>query len=233
VNNEKQMIISGAAELGVSITEYAAATLEQYLDILEATNRSFNLTRIPREDYITLHILDSLATLTSISRHPGMKILDIGTGAGFPGVPLAAAIPEAQVTLLDSTLKKVRFAAETAKQCGIKNCEGLHNRAEVLAKDKQHRGRYDVVVSRAVASFDTLIQLMAPFVAPDGCIIALKGARAHEELNGTTEILKRLRCSDPIIKAVSLPGTDVERYLVILKRAVKADGNGSVAQKPQ
>lgn len=218
MNNEKQIIISGAAELGISITEAAAEALERYLDILDITNRSFNLTRIPREDYVTLHIIDSLATLKAISRRQGMKILDIGTGAGFPGVPLAAAIPEAKVTLLDSTLKKVRFAAETAHQCGIENCEGLHQRAEILAKDKQHRGRYDVVVSRAVASFDTLIQLMAPFVAPGGCLIALKGAKAHEELNGTGAILKRLGCSDPTVKAVSLPGSDVERYLVIAHR---------------
>lgn len=218
MHNDQQRILSGARELGICLKDEQAMALAQYLDILEVTNQSFNLTRIPREEYATLHVLDSLVALTVMPQRKGLRILDIGTGAGFPGVPLAAALPDAQVTLLDSTLKKVRFAKDSAEQCGIKNCYGLHQRAESLARDPRHRGRYDIVVSRAVASFDILIQWMAPFVSPGGYAIALKGAKVHEELRGTEAILKQLRCSPPVVHSVALPGTEIERYMIVAQK---------------
>ncbi len=216
--DEALKIISGARELGVSLTKQQGAALAEFLAILEVTNRSFNLTRIPRNEYVSLHVLDSLAAIQALPEHRIISILDIGTGAGFPGVPLAAALPEAKVTLLDATLKKVRFAAQSAIQCGIKNCEGVHQRAEALAKDTRFRGRYDLVVSRAVASFETLLQLMAPFVAPGGRIIALKGSKALQELEGTEDLVRRLGFSEPQTKSVILPGTGIERYLIVVDR---------------
>jgi 16S rRNA (guanine527-N7)-methyltransferase len=217
-SKETQEITSGAHALGVTLSEQQGAALAEYLDILEVTNHSFNLTRIPRADYLHLHVLDSLTAIEAIQSSPGMRILDIGTGAGFPGVPLAAALPNAQVTLLDATRKKVQFVAESAAKCGIKNCEGIHQRAEALARDRRYKGRYEVVVSRAVASFDLLFTLMAPFVAPGGRVIALKGAKVHQELEGTNELIKRLGFSEPRIVSVSLPGRDLERYLVVVDR---------------
>ncbi len=217
-SNELQHIVAGARELGVSLSEQQGAALANYLDILDVTNRSFNLTRIPRNEYVSLHVLDSLTAIQALQSRNGIRILDIGTGAGFPGVPLAVALPDAQVTLLDSTLKKVRFAAESATQCGITNCEGVHQRAEVLAKDKRHRGKYDVVVSRAVASFDLLFEWMAPFVAPGGRVVALKGAKVHQELEGTEGLVKRLGFSEPQVQSVRLPGVNIERYLIIVDK---------------
>jgi len=218
VDNEQQALLTGAQELGVSLTAQQASVLVRYLTVLEETNRSFNLTRIPREEYVSMHLLDSLTALVAIQAKPGLKILDIGTGAGFPGVPIAAALPESQVTLLDSTLKKVRFAEETAKQCGITNCVAVHARAETLAKDPQHRGRYDIVVSRAVASFDTLIQLLLPLVCRGGRAIALKGAKVHDELAGTEALVAQLGGSAPVVQSVTLPGTDIERYLIVVEK---------------
>lgn len=218
MDNEKQLLVSAARELGIALSDQQAMSLVHYLDVLETTNRSFNLTRIPRQDYVSLHVIDSLVALRAIPLRPGLRILDIGTGAGFPGVPLAAAMPDAQVTLLDSTLKKVRFAADTASLCGIPNCRAIHQRAEDLAKDSAHRGRYDIVVSRAVASFDALIQLMAPFVARGGSAIALKGAKVHEELAGTEPLLRTLHCGQPMVHSVVLPGTDIERHLIVVQK---------------
>jgi 16S rRNA (guanine527-N7)-methyltransferase len=218
INNELDLLISGATTLGIPLAPEKASALIKYLDILDETNRSFNLTRIPREDYVTLHILDSLATMRAIPAARNKKILDIGTGAGFPGVPLAAALPNSTVSLLDSTLKKVRFATETAHACGITNCIQLHARAEALANDRAHRGRYDLVVSRAVAAFGTLIQLMLPLVSPGGRAIALKAAKVQEELVGAESIIKKLSGTRPEIIPVSLPGTEVERYLVVVEK---------------
>ncbi len=218
-NTELETLTTKAIELGVHLSPERSAGLIRYLEILDETNRSFNLTRIPREDYVLLHLLDSLATLTGLPEtFEPKRILDIGTGAGFPGVPLAAALPNSKVTLLDSTLKKVRFAAETANTCGITNCVQLHARAEALASEPAHRGRYDLVVSRAVAAFGTLIQLMLPLVAPGGFAIALKGAKVKEELEGTASTIRKLRGSEPEVIPVTLPGSDVERYLIVIRR---------------
>jgi len=218
-NTELERLTSKASELGVQLNPERAAGLIRYLEILDETNRSFNLTRIPREDYVDLHLIDSLATLKGLpDSFTPKRILDIGTGAGFPGVPLAAALPDSKVTLLDSTLKKVRFAAETAAACGITNCIQLHARAEALANDPNHRSRYDLVVSRAVAAFGTLVQLMLPLVAPGGLAVALKGAKVQEELAGTASAIRKLRGSEPEVIPITIPGSDVERYLIVVRR---------------
>ncbi len=218
MSEEITRLCEGAEALQCPLSEQQAHSLVRYLDELEVANRSFNLTRIPREDYVTLHLLDSLAAQQALKDAPGMKLLDIGTGAGFPGVPLAAANPTAQVTLLDSTAKKVLWAASTAEACGITNCRALHARAEALATSPEHRARYDVVISRAVASFDVLIKLMLPFVARGGRAIALKGAKAREELKGTAQIITKLGGSPAQLLPVHLPGSDAERYLIVVEK---------------
>jgi 16S rRNA (guanine527-N7)-methyltransferase len=219
VTSEPTSLAQGIRELGFEATPKQIESLVKYLEILETTNRSFNLTRIPRADYVTLHILDSLTALRLIPQQRNLRILDIGTGAGFPGVPLAAMLPDAHVTLLDSTAKKVRFAAETAHQCEISNCSAIHARAEALGKEREHRARYDVVVSRAVASFDSLIALMLPFVKPRGSAIALKGAKAEEELAGTESIITSLGGTKPVLHRITIPGTEIERQLVVVGKA--------------
>jgi 16S rRNA (guanine527-N7)-methyltransferase len=218
VDNERQELIAGAHELGLSLSEQQATSLLQYLEALDVTNRSFNLTRIPRSEYVSLHVLDSLTALKTFSATPGARILDIGTGGGFPGVPLAALLPDAQVMLLDSTAKKVRFAAETAAACGISNCTGMHARAEALGRDPKHRERYDIVVSRAVAAFGTLIELMLPLVRVGGRAIALKGARFEEELSGVAELVRQLGGSEPRVQTIRLPGSEIDRYLIVVEK---------------
>ena len=218
MTNEAEIIERGIIELGASVSREQVASLLSYLTILETTNQSFNLTRIPRSDYATLHILDSLTALIIIPNKSALRILDIGTGAGFPGVPLACVLPHAQVTLLDSTAKKVRFAADTAHHCGIRNCLGIHARAETLAKDPEHRARYDVVISRAVASFDRLVRLMMPLVAPGGIALALKGAKAEEELVGTDVLVRSLGGAPAQIHTVTIPGSDIVRNLIVVQK---------------
>lgn len=218
MTNEQTELESGVRELGYEISPIQSASLLSYLEQLDVTNRSFNLTRIPREDYVKLHLLDSLTALTCLPTGEKLSIIDIGTGAGFPGVPLAALLPSATVTLLDSTAKKVRFAADTAAACGISNCVGLHARAEVIAHDPKHRQRYDVVTSRAVAAFSTLIELMLPLVKVGGRVIALKGARADEELSGSESLVRELGGAPAETITVALPGTDIQRQLIVVEK---------------
>jgi len=218
VTNEQTELESGVRELGFEISPSQSASLLSYLEQLDVTNRSFNLTRIPREDYVKLHLLDSLTALTCLPTGEKLSIIDIGTGAGFPGVPLAALLPSATVTLLDSTAKKVRFAADTAAACGISNCLGLHARAEAIAHEPKHRQRYDVVTSRAVAAFSTLIELMLPLVKVGGRVIALKGARADEELSGSESLVRELGGAPAETITVALPGTDIQRQLIVVEK---------------
>lgn len=218
MTNEQTELESGVRELGFEISPSQSASLLSYLEQLDVTNRSFNLTRIPREDYVKLHLLDSLTALTCLPTGEKLSIIDIGTGAGFPGVPLAALLPGASVTLLDSTAKKVRFAADTAAACGISNCLGLHARAEAIAHEPKHRQRYDVVTSRAVAAFSTLIELMLPLVKVGGRVIALKGARADEELTGSESLVRELGGAPAETITVALPGTNIQRQLIVVEK---------------
>jgi 16S rRNA (guanine527-N7)-methyltransferase len=219
MESDKERLLTGMKELGLSVTEPQADSLVAYLNHLEETNRSFNLTRIPREEYVTLHLLDSLTALLAIDPAQKPTILDVGTGAGFPGVPLAAALPESSVTILDSTGKKVRFASETAQSCGISNLQGIHARAEDLAKQREHGARYDIVVSRAVAAFPKLMEWLLPLVKPGGFALAMKGSGYEEELQGSDAILKRHDASIERTIETPLPGTDIKRYLIVVRKS--------------
>ncbi len=218
MSSEREIFERGITELGVSASDERVASLFQYLDILEETNRTFNLTRIPRSEYVTLHLLDSLTCLLEIESRPGLRVLDVGTGAGFPGVPLAAFMPEASVTLLDSTSKKIRFVTDTANTCGITNVIGIHGRAELIAKTPEHRSAYDVVVSRAVAAYPKLMEWLLPLARRGGRILAMKGSGYQDEMKGAEKLVERLGGTVEKIRTVMLPGTDIERSIIVVKK---------------
>lgn len=215
---EQEHLIEGLQELGFEITAEQTQSLIAYLEALDVTNRSFNLTRIPRSDYVTLHLLDSLTALLALPKDTPLKIIDVGTGAGFPGVPLAALLPRARVTLLDSTLKKVKFVEFTAHECGIKNCLGVHSRAETLATMPQHRDGYDVVVSRAVAAFPKLMEWILPLAKVGGIALAMKGSGYEQEVEGCESLLKRLGGTIERVITTPLPGTDISRHLIVVRK---------------
>lgn len=219
MKSEIERLADGIKELGFNATGEQLASLIAYLEKLDVTNRSFNLTRIAREDYVTLHLLDSLTALLAITQHKPLRILDVGTGAGFPGVLLACLLPEAQVSLLDSTLKKVKFAEFTAHEFGISNCKGIHTRAEELAKMPQHRNGYDVVVSRAVAAFPKLMEWTLPLAKVGGQVVAMKGSGYEEEMEGSESAVKRLGGEIERVITVPLPLTDITRHLIVVKKA--------------
>lgn len=218
MKSEREQLVEGVAELGAQISPEQVDSLIAYLDALEITNRSFNLTRIPREEYVTLHLLDSLTALKALPSDKPISIIDVGTGAGFPGVPLAALLPSSRVTLLDSTLKKVRFAETTAHQCGISNCAAIHGRAEDLAKTKAHGSRYDVVVSRAVAAFPKLMEWTLPLAKVGGYVIAMKGSGYEEEMAGSTPLVARLGGKIEQVLTIPLPLTEITRHLIVVKK---------------
>ncbi len=200
-------LIHAAAALGVALTEHDALRLLQLLEELARWNRRFNLTAITdRADMVTHHLLDSLA----VHRHlHGARIADVGTGAGFPGLPLALANPERRFTLIDSNGKKVRFVSHAAHQLGLVNVEAVQARIETLRPDVP----FDTVLARAFAALPALIGLAAPLCGPATRILALKGKWPKAELDALPPGWQ----AETIPLAV--PGLAEDRCLIILSAA--------------
>lgn len=167
---------------GIEITEDQSAQMIAYMEGLLEANARVNVTRIVDEDeFIEKHLIDSLTALQYID-HSAKTILDVGTGGGFPGVPLAIMRPEARLVLVDATGKKLAVIDTLCKQIGIDNVTVLQGRAEELGRQAEHREAYDCVVSRAVANLGLLSELCLPLVRPGGVFLALKGKNYLEEM---------------------------------------------------
>jgi 16S rRNA (guanine527-N7)-methyltransferase len=194
-----------ARELGVALDAGMASKLLRLLDELEQWNRAFNLTGIDtRAAMVATHLLDSLAASTELA---GTRIADLGTGAGFPGLPLAIAHPELQFTLIDATAKKVRFVAHAARALGLANVEAVHARAESMRAVPP----FDTVIARAVAPLAKLAVLARPLSGPGTRLLALKGKRPTAELAAIPSDWE-LRG----VRELKVPGLDAERCLVTL-----------------
>ena len=201
-----QELIDGAARLGVPLAPAAAGRLLRLLDELERWNRSFNLTAITdRREMLTHHLLDSLSVLPFVQ---GARVIDVGTGAGFPGLPLAIADPGRHYTLLDSAGKKVRFVSHACRVLGLANVEPVHARAEAWRPD----AAFDTVVARAFAPLPRLVAQVAPLCRPDTRVVAMKGPRAADEQAGLPagwQVEQDVR--------VEVPGLGAERRIVVLR----------------
>jgi len=196
-----------AALLGVSLAPTDAARLFALLDELERWNRSYNLTAIgSREEMVTHHLLDSLSISPDLA---GTRIADVGTGAGFPGLPLAIVNPARQFTLIDSGGKKVRFVAHAARTLELSNVTALHARAEDLAPEAP----FDTVTARALAPLPELVELLAPLCGPRTRVLAMKGRWPAEELERLPAPW-RLTGS----RTISVPGLDAERCVLTLTK---------------
>lgn len=196
-----------ALQLGVTLDEDSAALLLRLLDELEQWNRAYSLTAITtREAMIAGHLLDSLAASGDLV---GARIADIGTGAGFPGLPLAIVHPERAFTLIDGTAKKVRFVAHAARTLGLKNVEAVHARAEAMRPERP----FDTIVARAVASLPELSGLARPLSGPGTRLLAYKGQRPLEaELAAIAPDWQLLG-----VRTLEVPGLEAERCLITLK----------------
>lgn len=194
-----------AALLRVSLGEADAARLLQLLDELERWNRSYNLTAIAgREQMITHHLLDSLSISPDLA---GTRIADVGTGAGFPGLPLAVVNPSRQFTLIDSSGKKVRFVAHAARALGLGNVTALQARAETLRPQVP----FDTVTARALAPLPELLAQVAPLCGPATRVLAMKGRRPAGELG---KLPAPWRLADS--RTIEIPGLDAQRCVLYL-----------------
>ncbi|HUL94269.1 MAG TPA: 16S rRNA (guanine(527)-N(7))-methyltransferase RsmG [Burkholderiales bacterium] len=201
-------LAQGLAALGLDLSREAQERMLHHLQLLEKWNRVHNLTAIRQgEKAVSVHLLDSLAVLPYLS---GSRFLDAGSGAGFPGIPVAIARPEAQVDLLDSNHKKCAFLRQAVAELGLKNARVVCERVESWRPARQ----FDCILSRALAEMAEVIALVEHLLAPGGIIVAMKGLHPFEEI-GRVPAGFRVR----EVHAVAVPGLGAERHLVLVERA--------------
>lgn len=214
-----------AAELGITLGDEELTLFHVYFETLVDWNRRINLTRITDPQQVAIqHFLDSLTCLLVFPRPlppRGLRLIDVGSGAGFPGLPLKIVRPELRVTLLESVGKKTAFLAHVVATLGLKHVQVINSRAEDLAHDPAHRGSYDVSVSRAVAGLATLAEYCLPFLRLGGRMIAAKTAGIADELRAALPAFATLGGELVETRTVALPGLRAPRLLVVVDKSAR------------
>ena len=230
-------------KINIEISDDQINCFEKYYELLIEKNKVMNLTAITdKEDVIVKHFIDSIALIPylidkGININNKLKIIDIGTGAGFPGLPLKIMLPDVKFTLLDSLNKRVSFLNEVIDELKLKDIEALHGRAEDYASDNKYREKYDICVSRAVANLSTLSEYCIPFVKEDGFFISYKAGESEEEINNSKNAIKILGGKINKVEEFVLPGTDASRVFVFIRKQELTDKKyprkaGVPAKKP-
>ena len=205
-------------EIGVDITENQISKFYDYMNLLLEWNEKINLTAITKPDEIVLkHFVDCITIQKYIEDNK--KIVDIGTGAGFPGVPLAIMNDRCRFTLVDSLNKRINFLNEIKDKLNLKNVSAIHSRAEEFDQNKMYRENFDIAVSRAVANLCVLSEYLLPAVKVGGKVICMKGSQIEEELNDAKFALKELGGTVKFVDEFLLPGTDMKRNVVVIEKA--------------
>jgi len=190
-----QEFLEAAASFSITFDPGDTDRMGLYLALLLETNKSFNLTGITDPDTAwTRHIFDSLTLLPWIGATAAQRVVDLGSGGGLPGIPLAIALPRVRFTLLEATGKKAKFLQDAIAALGLANVEVVNDRAETIGHDDQHREHYDAVIARAVGRLAVLTELAAPLARIGGHVLAIKGQHATGEIKEARRALHALHC---------------------------------------
>lgn len=216
-----ETFIKEVEKLNISVTKENLASLAKYKDLLVEYNKKFNLTAIKSDEEIYLkHFYDSLTLIKACSLNGNLKLLDIGTGAGFPGIVLKIFYPDLELTLLDSNHKKIAFLEVVIKELNLKNVTCINSRAENLPKT--YREYFDIVTSRAVAHLRILLELSIPYLKVGGKLIAMKGL-SEDEIKESAKILEKLDSTIVDTIKFNLPIEGSNRSLVIIQKNKKTN----------
>ena len=230
-DNFREKISSGCAALGIGTDSDKLEKLFRYYEMVTEKNKVMNLTSITDEnEFITKHIIDSLSIVKSIDL-AGMlesggkyRMIDIGTGAGFPGMVLKIVFPELDVTLFDSLKKRLNFLDEVTEELGLDGIRTLHGRAEDYGRNKEYRDSFDLVFSRAVANMSSLSEYCLPFVKVGGIFAAYKTSDSAEEIKAAEHAIAKLGGKTEKTDSFVLPGSDIGRSIVIVRKLKKTPG---------
>lgn len=208
------------SELGITLSEKQIAQFMKYYELLVEWNSFMNLTGITEFDEVMKkHFVDSVSLIKAIDvKDKELSVIDIGTGAGFPGVPLKIAFPDLKVTLLDSLNKRIKFLDEVIAQLGLENIDTIHGRAEDFAKPEKLREKYDICVSRAVANLATLSEFCLPFVKVGGCFVSYKSEKISDEAMDAKNAIFLLGGKVKEQVEFLLPESDIYRNLFVIEK---------------
>lgn len=210
---------AGCEALNIELTEEQYRQFITYYEMLVEKNKVMNLTAITEyEEVIEKHFLDSLSLIKVIELDNDLSVLDLGTGAGFPGIPLKIAFPKLNVLLMDSLNKRINFLQEVIDALGLENIAAVHGRAEEMARKKEYRENFDLCVSRAVANLASLSEYCIPFVKENGCFISYKSGEIEEELQQAEKAVKVLGGKVKEVIKFQLPNTEMSRSFVKVEK---------------
>ena len=212
-------LVKGIASLNVELDEDQKRSFTTYKELLKEWNQKINITSITEDVEIDIkHFLDSLTPISTNLVNGKKRLIDIGTGGGFPGIPLKIYNQELEVTLLDSLNKRIIFLDEVIKSLNLKNIDAIHGRAEELGRKIEYREVYDICISRAVASLDTLSEYCMPFVKVGGYFIAMKGPDVLDELQEAEKGINTLGGKIINTEILTLPESDIQHSLIIIQK---------------
>lgn len=213
----KDKLKENSKKINIELNDEQLNKFSKYMDLLLEWNEKINLTAITEEDDVILkHFVDSMTVLKYIE--DGASIVDVGTGAGFPGIPISIVNNNANVTLVDSLNKRINFLEEVISEINLENIEAIHSRAEDFGQNKQYREKYDISVSRAVANLTVLVEYLLPLIKVGGRCICMKGQEVQEEIEDAKFAIKELGGKIEKVNEFCLPGTNIKRNIIIIRK---------------
>ena len=204
-------------KLKIQYNDEQIEQFKSYYELLTEWNKKINLTAITGyEDVVRKHFIDSILICSLLDLNKDIRIIDVGTGAGFPGIPIKILNPDCRIVLLDSLNKRVRFLETVVDELGLDNVECIHGRAEDVSRENKYRASFDLSVSRAVANLSTLCEYCIPFLKKGGMFVSYKSDKANDEINGSENAVRTLGSEITSVKEIALPETDIVRKFVMI-----------------